>query len=375
MRVVLWSQHLLGTGHLRRSERLAEALTELGAEVVLVNGGPALPPPPGLAYERVDLPAIQSADAAFSALVDGTGAPVTDALWQARAARLDAVLAAPVDAFVVELFPFGRRAFARELLPVLAALGRRRPRPSRVVSLRDVLVTGRKPGRAEEAVARFDAHFEQVMVHGDPRLIPLEASFPLTAAIADRLTYTGYVVPPLPEPQPGRGVLVSAGGGAVGAALVEAALAAAAQLGDALGPWTVIAGRNFPEARFRALAAMRPAAVALLRHVDDLPERLARTAVSVSQAGYNTVAEALALRRPMVLVPFAAGNETEQTRRAEAVAARGAATVLAEADLDGLGLAAAIAARAVQPYPDLQVDLEGAANGAKLIGDAVGGRR
>ncbi len=372
MRVVLWSQHLLGTGHLARSERLAEALAATGADVTLVNGGPAPPPSPDLAYRRVDLSAIQSADMAFSALVDATGAAVTEASWRERAVLLDAATAQPLDAFVVELFPFGRRAFARELVPVLERLHARKPRPACVVSLRDVLVASHKPGRAEAVVGHVRRWFDRVLVHGDPRLLPLQASFPLTAEIADLLTYTGYVAPPLPPAATGEGILVSAGGGVVGGALVGAAVAAAALLGRRHGPWTVIAGRRFPEAAFASLAADLPPHVELLRHVTDLPERLARTALSVSQAGYNTVVEALALRRPMVLVPFATSSETEQTLRADAVAARGAAVVVPEAGLDGVVLAAAVTAALARPFPPLTLDVDGAATGARLVRELAG---
>ena len=34
-----------------------------------------------------------------------------------------------------------------------------------------------------------------MLVHGDPGLVPFEASFPAAPEIADRLVYTGYVAP------------------------------------------------------------------------------------------------------------------------------------------------------------------------------------
>jgi predicted glycosyltransferase len=367
MRVLIWSQHLLGTGHLQRVGRIADALAARGHAVTVANGGPA-PALAPRAWRRVDLAAIRAASAAFDGLVDAGGAPVGAALWAQRRAALAALVAEAPDVVLVELFPFGRRAFARELAPLLDAWRGAPRRPHLVVSLRDVLVAKRKAGRDAEVVARLARWFDRVLVHADPRLVALDASFPAARRIAAWLRYTGYVAPELAAPAGrGEGVVVSAGGGVVGRALFDAALAAARRLDGAVGPWTLVGGSTLPDAAWARLEARAPAHVRLLRAVDDLPALLAGARVSVSQAGYNTVAEAMALRRPMVLVPFARGDETEQTRRAEAVASTGAARLISEAELDGAGLAAAVRERAAAPFPPLALDVAGARRSAELL--------
>ena len=45
--------------------------------------------------------------------------------------------------------------------------------------------------------------------------------------------------------------------------------------------------------------------------------------LAIGQIGYNTAAELLATGTPAVIVPFAGGTETEQTRRAERLAVMG----------------------------------------------------
>jgi len=373
VRVLIWSQHLLGTGHLQRVARIAEALAARGHEVVVANGGTPPAPLPS-AWRRVDLPAIRAADVGFSALVDAAGAPVEDGLWARRRAVLEGLCALRPDVVVVEMFPFGRRAFARELAPWLDGWRTARERPRLVVSLRDVLVEKRRADRAAEAVARVGRWFDRVLVHADPRLITLDATFRGARQIAGWLRYTGYVAPAAATPRPGAGVVVSAGGGVVGRALLEAALAAAQQVRGRLGPWTLVGGRELPPASWNGLAATAPPEVRLERTVDDLPGLLAAAAVSVSQAGYNTVAETMAVQRPMVLIPFAHGGETEQSRRAAAVAALGAATILPEARLDGAALAAAVATRAQEPFPPFRLDLGGAVRSAELLEALVAGR-
>ncbi|MFP4361983.1 MAG: glycosyltransferase family protein [Alphaproteobacteria bacterium] len=367
MRVLIWSQHLLGTGHLQRAARLADALADRGHDVTVANGGPA-PATTPRGWRRIDLPAIRAADADFTGLVDAGGEPLGEALWARRRAVLAALAGEAPDLVLVEMFPFGRRAFARELAPLLDAWRAQPRRPRLVVSLRDVLVAKRKPGRAAEVAARVARWFDRVLVHADPRLVTLDATFPAARRIAAWLRYTGYVAPELPAPAgDGAGVVVSAGGGVVGRALFEAALDAAPRLDGACGPWTLVGGRELPEPEWAALTARAPAGVRLVRAVGDLPALVATARVSVSQAGYNTVAETLALKRPMVLVPFARGDETEQTRRAEAVASIGAARLISETELDGARLADAVRRSAAAAFPAFALDVAGARRSAELL--------
>ncbi len=110
-RVLLYVQHLLGIGHLRRAAAIARALAGGGFDVAFVSGGEAVPSLDIGAARLVQLSAIRSGDFGFSSLVDDSGAPATDALWRARQAALESELAsfAP-DALLIEMFPFGRRA-------------------------------------------------------------------------------------------------------------------------------------------------------------------------------------------------------------------------------------------------------------------------
>jgi predicted glycosyltransferase len=76
----------------------------------------------------------------------------------------------------------------------------------------------------------------------------------------------------------------------------------------------------------------------------------------------------LEARARAVLVPFAAGNETEQTLRAEALARRGWAVICVEAGLTPSALAAAIDRAAALARPDATaLRRDGAAETARLI--------
>lgn len=376
-RMLIWVQSLLGTGHLRRMLLLAGALARRGHAPVLVNGGPPSPwpAPEGVALEQLE--PLRAADAGFSAVVDAAGRPASEQTWGRRLARLEELTrrVAP-DLVVVELFPFGRRAFARELLPWLATIRAQHPATVLVSSVRDVLVSKPRPERYEEMARLARIWFDLVVVHGDPSLVSFGESFPLVRTIQDRLRYTGYLVEPrLLQPLPGRarsGVVVSAGGGAVGTRLLEAAVAARRLCRARFGPWTLVGGANLPERARIQLERAAGDGVRLLGHDPDLPLRIAAAQVSVSQAGYNTVAETLAAGTPMVLVPFAAAGEDEQARRAARLAGQAFAEVVPEAQLDPEGLARAIDAAAQRPRPRLRVAIDDGSRAAALLAAAIG---
>ena len=366
MKIFFYVQHLLGIGHLKRAAALARAMRASGLEVTLASGGPSVA---GMPVD-VQLPPAQAADSTFSGLVDEAGQPVDEAWKRRRAAALiDAWRASRADAVVIELYPFGRRQMRFELVPLLEDTRRVAKRPLVVCSVRDIIQS--KPEREEQVLELVERHFDRVMVHGDPRVAPFERSFAPASRLGARLHYTGYVVdePPPSAADAGRAeVVVSAGGGAVGRKLLQTAIRAREATLLRATPWRVLAGIHCSEANFRELARAAPEGVSVERNREDFPALLANCALSISQAGYNTVAETLKARTRAVLVPFAGAGESEQTLRATLLAERGAATVLAEKALTPENLAAAVnrAARAPQPPADV-VDLDGARRSAELL--------
>ena len=291
-----------------------------------------------------------------------------------RAARTAALLAALAevapDALVIEAYPFGRRALRFELEPLVAAARARAPRPLVLCSLRDIIVAPTQSERQREIVARVRADF------------CTRRWYTATPMIASRQVFrsppkspTGSFTPDMSQ-HPSRAggsagatdeVLVSAGGGAGGGALLRAALAARRLGCQADARWRLLAGPNLPPAEFAALAATAPAGVAVERYRADFTALLQSCRVSVSQAGYNTVMDVLAARTPAVLVPFADMRETEQSLRAELLAARGVVEVLPPAALSPQTLAEAIARAVSRPPALLGIDLSGSTQTAREI--------
>jgi predicted glycosyltransferase len=351
--VLLYVQHLLGIGHLRRAAVLARACHRAGLKVVLVTGRP---PVSGLGLEEIEvvqLPPARSQDKNFSEIVDAEGRPI-DAAWMAgrRERLLEIYHRCRPRVLLIELYPFGRRKMRFELDPLIeAARGEAKP-PLIACSLRDIVNRPEQADKIAWMVERFARQFDLLYVHGDPQFFRLEDSFPEARAFAERIRYTGYVTDAgavaaaarASGGSAGRGeVIVSAGGGAVGLDLMRTALAARALSPLAEVPWRLLTGPNVAPADFETLAAAAPGGVAVERARSDFPEMLTRARLSISQGGYNTVMEVLAAGLPAVVVPFAGVAETEQTQRAAALAARGLITVVPEAGLSPQRLAAAVA--------------------------------
>ncbi|HEY4164350.1 MAG TPA: glycosyltransferase [Dongiaceae bacterium] len=391
--VMLYVQHLLGIGHLKRALALAHGLRKAGVRVVIASGGMPVPQLDTAGLEFVQLPPARAADAAFSGVQDEFGRPVDQAWWSMRSrALIDICNRTRPDAVIVEMYPFGRRQFRFELLPFLEWV--RGSSQSLIMnSVRDILVDKGKPERVRETVDVVRQWFDLVLVHGDPSLVKLDASFPLAAEISDKIRYTGYVTEKafrsraiVLDEGPNRGeVLVSAGGGVVGFPLLSAAIAAKplSRLRD--HPWRVITGANLPDAEFAQLAAQAAngqkgdredePAIILERFRADFTDLLQRCRLSISQAGYNTVLEVLATGIPAVMVPFAEGNESEQTIRAQLLEQRGLLHLVPPDRLTPQQLAAAVDQAAEALPPRLAIDLDGARHSAEMVLQAIAARQ
>lgn len=371
--VLFYCQHSVGLGHLTRSYALCARLAE-HFRVVLVCGGTlpeAIAPPTGV--EVVALPPLG---------VDSNGSFVShqadltlERAWRLRRARLAKTLRAlRPDSVLVELFPFGRAKFARELLPLLGEA--RSAGAFTACSLRDILVSRRTNQRAhdERACAIANAYLDAVLVHCDPRFARLEETFSQRARLTVPVHYTGFVAgePVAPTPRGAR-VVVSAGGGLVGEPLLRAALEAQRMLWRWTGlPMRLIAGPFLPQTAWKALsaAADREPGVELVRAVPDLADELRHASASVSQCGYNTALDLVRTGVPALVVPYATPEEDEQRRRADRLERLGVVRVLEPERLTPAALARELCHLAHFEPGRAEIDLDGARATCRLLRNA-----
>lgn len=368
MRVLIAVTHLLGTGHLARALTLGRAFAAAGHVVRIASGGSPAPQLGATGLDLVQLPPLRSDGTAFTRLLDASGTQAGDAYLAARQAALLATLDPVPDVLITELFPFGRRALSGEFLALLEAAHALPRRPVILCSIRDILAPPSKPDRAVQTAAWVARHYDAVLVHSDPAVTPLDASWPVPDSMRPALRYTGFVAPPAPLPHPdgaGRGeVLVSVGGGPVGAPLLAAAAEAAR--GDSR-TWRLLATAPPPDLPPNVIAeAPRPDFRSLLPHA----------AASVSLCGYNTALDVLQTGCPAVFVPFDAGGETEQTRRAETLARLPGIALLPASDLSPASLLEAVSTVADLPRrTPARNGFDGAARSARIAETLLEARR
>jgi len=377
--ILFYCQHVLGMGHLVRSLALARALAGR-FRVVFLNGGAVprgLRRPAGI--EFVDLPPL-GFDATGQLVSRDAGRSVERAQRERRAMILRTFRDLRPRAVVVELFPFGRKKFAEELLPLFEegrALGAQRP--LLVSSLRDILATGRhdQARHDERACMLANRYLDAILVHADPRFARLEESFRPEQELRVPVYYTGFVVTDTTrrrKPRRRRHLIVSAGGGLVGGPLFRAAVEAHALLwGRERLRTTVVAGPFLPQSEWRALgrAARRLEGLELRRSVPDLTTELACTSASVSQCGYNTALEIVHARVPALVVPFSEAGKDEQWVRARRLERFGAVRVLEPERLDGPTLAAEVRALlGFRPSP-VALDLGGARRTVAILDEML----
>jgi predicted glycosyltransferase len=385
VRIAVYCQHVLGMGHLLRTLEIVAALS--GHERLLAVGGPQTPAavPAGTALVR--LPPL-SMDAGFSAL-SLDGAALAAAKDARRGLLWDAMAAFRPEVFFVELYPFGRKAFEFELVPVLTAVREGRFGQCRVVcGVRDILVEKKDQAAFETRVIdRLARYFDAVAVHADPALFPLGATFSRAADIPVPMRYTGYVAAAPTgvrsrrvvrrELGVGEGrelILASAGGGKVGSDVLLAVLAACREHPRlSRAAVRVFSGPFAEDAAYQAMerAAAELPDARVRRFAEGFADILAAADLSVSLAGYNTVMGLLAAGTRGLVAPF--DQNREQRLRAARLQELGLLGLLDPPDLAAGRLAARMRdVLDAPPPPKAGVDLDGARKTARLLVQLAG---
>ncbi len=338
-RVLIYSHDTFGLGNIRRMLEVARHLVQSSAElsVLVVTGSPMLHAfriPARIDY--VKLPCL-------SRNVDGRyGARYLD-LSLASTVRLRAnIIRSAIADFVPDLILVDKKPFGveDELSGALAELPCGALRPKLVLLLRDILDSAEETTRVWRKNGCFEAieaYYDQVLVVGDPAVFDLRREYQFPPFAAAKVKFCGYIAR-----QPGRQaraevrrgfavldgaplVLVTAGGGEDGHALIATYLAGLAALPAHMRPRShIVCGPEMADAQRLDLqrAAAELPQVSLQDFSDDMMSLMAAADVVLSMGGYNSVCELLTLRKRAVVVPRVKPG-LEQCIRAERMAAIG----------------------------------------------------
>ena len=384
MKVLFYCQHVLGIGHYFRSLEICRAL-DRDHQVLLAVGGPPADRGDlgGIRLER--LPEL-SMDADFKNFLPSADGTSLDEVKAERKKILAALFKEfDPDVFMVELYPFGRKAFRFELDPILQGI---REEPARkcltVCSLRDILVEKKDQESYESRVVKIlNKYFDALLIHSDSSLIDLGRTFSSLDRIEIPIEYTGFVTP---RPRPGvretirkrlglesgqKLITAAAGGGAVGFELIQAAVRAFPLLNRAAaGRLQVFAGPYMSESDYQKLEEQASPGTTVERFTRDYISWLAASDLSISLGGYNTTMNILAAGTRALVLPFA--QNREQKQRAETMAALGALELLTPDDLEPELLASRIEEALNKTPAPAGINLDGAAHTAKWLEKRMG---
>ncbi|MEJ5348145.1 MAG: glycosyltransferase [Desulfosoma sp.] len=367
MKILHYCQHVLGIGHFLRSMEIASAFFE--HEVFFVEGGQPLPgfeAPPHV--HRLALPALMM-DPEFRHLETQEG-DVRHTQEERKKRLLEIYQTVRPDVVLIELFPFGRKRFQFELIPLLEA-NRTAPHSAFVVcSLRDILVEKADPDAYEEnVVRRVNRYFHLILVHADPTCVRLDETFSRVHLIEPPMVYTGYVTRTGPNPPPPRlnhRIVLSTGGGRVGIDLIQAVCHAFSYIfRDDLrleiyeGPFMTPEDKH----HLQALTS-KDFRIAWKPFTPHFLKELFQAGLSISMAGYNTCMDVLSSGVKALVYPFP--QNREQALRAERLASRGALRVLRSLDAKNLAVEIQAALDAPPPNP-LVLKTDGAQESVRAI--------
>ena len=376
MKVMIVVTHLLGSGHLSRALTLVRAFQAEGHAVTIVSGGQPVPHLDAAGLPFIQLPPLRSDGTNFTRLLTDEGQPAAeDYMAQREAVLTQSFQKVTPDVLMTELFPFGRRVLSDEFLTLLDCAKRSARPPLVLASVRDILAPPSKPSKAERAAQIVADYYDGVLVHSVEDMVPLSASWPVTPPLAVKLHYTGFVAPPPPDVDDGTlgqgEIIVSAGGGAVGDGVFNAAVEAANL--DDNQRWRILVGGADPHPRIQALSAgVNGQNVVIEPARPDFRTLLRNAACSVSLCGYNTALDVLQTSTPAVFVPFDDGGEVEQGLRADTLSLQGGIDVIRSRDLTGQTLAKTVSGVMGQmrtPVPPAQ--MQGAQTTVRIVTEWV----
>lgn len=379
MRILCYAQHLSGVGDFLRMHALACELVK-AHEVVLVEGGrpvPRLHSQPGL--KVLQLPRLHRRRGGALAVLD-EDRPLAEVREERTRLLARAISEAPPDVLTIEHYPWSKWELEEEILTTIAAARQAQPGVRVACSLRDVAPqTRHEPVGDREyerrVLERLAGHFDALLVHSDPRFSQLEEHFPNVRRLSIPWAYTGFVCTAEARADASVGTdlppyaVLSAGGGARSLPFLLAAIEAFRQLSsrDELGsmPLLVFAGPFMEKAALDALRGETRGPIALLPFSPEFPAWLRWSALSISQAGYNTCADLMSTRVPAVLVPDP--MMSDQLFRAERMRTHGLATVVLGEPPPVDKLVDAIRKTRVEPRPRHDFGLRGAEETRALL--------
>ena len=377
MRVFIYVQGLIGSGHLVRSGEIARALAK-HHEVWLLDGGRPIPrhsfpdkihlvqPPrirrkgPGLIPMNSDL-------------------PIDQVMELRRQQLLNTIVQVKPDVLLIEHFPISKWLLYDEIIALIETV--RMHHSTKVIcSLRDYsplhFYDANPTNHKYRTQQTLEDYFDHLLIHGDPQFVTQLDNASWAEGLSIPANYTGFVSQKPQMPIPGdasvakRGEAVVSVGGAGDASLAYAAIAAWKHMeskglsGDRT--LTVFLPLETNQQELEQLhRAGQGCRLQFEPFAVDFLDRLEKAELSISHAGYNTCMNLLETNTRCVLVPSSVIHD--QLPRAKRMVELGLAQMLEQSELQPESLADAIYRALKNPKLSHRFDLNGADQTRQLI--------
>jgi len=324
----MYSHDTFGLGHLRRCRAIAHAIVEQfkGVSVLIISGSQIAG-----AFDfraRVDFVKIPSVIKLYNGEYDSIGEYIDiDEILDMR--KLIIQRTAEVfqpDIFIVDKEPLGLRG---ELEPTLKML--QASKTTTVLGMRDVMDSPKllaKEWEEKQILPQINGYYDHVWVYGpDDFWNPLQG-FDIPASLENKLTYTGFLDRDSAGQHtadnhnlPAEYILVTAGGGGDGLALMEQILAAREfdpsldfPILMVLGPFMKTDDRD----RLR-LRASNLANITIVDFESRMEVLMQHATALVGMCGYNTFCEVMSFDKKALFVPRTTPREEQYIRAKRAM--------------------------------------------------------
>ena len=386
MKILFYCQYVWGMGHLFRSIEIARSLSN--HKVFLVAGGREIDIHLPGHIRLVRLPGLYM-DEHFTTLIpEDPDRTVEDIQRQRKQILFDLCDKQKPELVIIELYPFGRTIFGFELQPLLDAIHQGRFGNTKIAcSLRDILVEKRDPRMYEERVlTHLNAHFDRLLIHSDPKILPLDETFRRVNDIQIPSFYTGFVTQKaksdgaknlrseLALGAEEKLIVASAGGGRSGFRLLCNVIEAVQLLSKMQSiRLEMFAGPFRDDDEFRKLSAHSTRGIRIRRFTRRFLDYLSAADVSVSLAGYNTCMNLLVTRIPALIYPYL--RQQEQPLRVTKIKDFLPLKILQDSDLSPHVMADHIQEMmgASKQSDSMALNLDGAENTARYLTDWIEG--
>lgn len=327
VRILMYSHDTFGLGHLRRCRAIAHAIVDRfkGVNVIIISGSQIAG-----AFDfraRVDFVKIPSVIKLYNGEYDSIGEYIDleDILMMRKLIIQRTAESFQPDLMIVDKEPLGLKG---ELIPTLQML---KGMPAKtILGLRDVMDSPRNleaEWTPKDMLAKIADLYDRVWVYGPKRFWNPLDGLDIPLKLEENLRYVGWLERELPSVQPSEMhflpenyILVTAGGGGDGIAMMEQVLAAREHDWQNDFPIVLVTG-PFMKSESRERIRLRASRLANVNVIDfeaRLEALLANAVGVVGMCGYNTFCEVLSFDRKALFVPRVQPRQEQYIRASRA---------------------------------------------------------